>query len=234
MKKLIFLIGTILGSTGLFAQEDSHIGAWKIESGGQTRLLIVTGKHFSETAFKESPAEFIYTRGGSYSVSGNYADFNYEFNTADPGEISRPGSVQITVKGNKMTIGEDVWKREDNGKPGKLAGAWLITGKKTKNGISEIPPGDRRTMKILSGKYFQWIAYTVSTGAFSGTGGGTYTTKDGKYTENIEFFSRDKSRVGASLEFDYKIEDGKWHHSGFSSKGDPLYEIWSTRKDVGL
>ncbi|MDX1470670.1 MAG: hypothetical protein R3213_04170 [Flavobacteriaceae bacterium] len=62
-----------------------------------------------------------------------------------------------------------------------------------------------------------------------GTGGGTYTTEDGKYTENIEFFSRDNSRVGASLEFDFELVDGDWHHSGFSSKGDPLYEIWTLR-----
>ena len=30
---------------------------------------------------------------------------------------------------------------------------------------------------------------------------------DGKYTENIEFFSRDNNRVGASLSFDYEIKE---------------------------
>jgi hypothetical protein len=63
-----------------------------------------------------------------------------------------------------------------------------------------------------------------------GTGGGTYTFKDGKYTENIEFFSRDSSRVGSSLAFDGKLENGDWHHSGLSSKGDPIYEVWSRRR----
>jgi hypothetical protein len=85
----------------------------------------------------------------------------------------------------------------------------------------------RRTLKLLSGKRFQWIAFNVETKEFSGTGGGTYTTKDGTYTENIEFFSRDHSRVGASLEFTYELIDGHWHHSGLSSKGSPIYEIWS-------
>ena len=84
-------------------------------------------------------------------------------------------------------------------------------------------------MKILSGTRFQWIAYNVETKQFMGTGGGTYTTVDGKYTENIEFFSRDDNRVGASLEFNYKLKEGKWHHSGKSSKGDPMYEVWSRR-----
>jgi hypothetical protein len=90
--------------------------------------------------------------------------------------------------------------------------------------------GPRKTMKILSGTRFQWIAYNTETKQFSGTGGGSYTTVNGVYTENIEFFSRDDTRVGASLKFDFKLVDGKWDHSGFSSKGDPLHEIWSVRK----
>ncbi len=89
--------------------------------------------------------------------------------------------------------------------------------------------GPRKTMKILSGTRFQWIAYNTATKEFMGTGGGTYTTIDGKYTENIGFFSRDDSRVGASLEFNYELKDGDWHHSGFSSKGNPIYEVWSKR-----
>ena len=67
--------------------------------------------------------------------------------------------------------------------------------------------GPRKTMKILSGTRFQWIAYNTETKAFMGTGGGTYTTLDGKYTENIGFFSRDDSRVGASLQFDYELKE---------------------------
>ena len=27
---------------------------------------------------------------------------------------------------------------------------------------------------------------------------------------------------------------GKWHHSGKSSKGKPIYEIWSKRVDLGI
>ena len=30
--------------------------------------------------------------------------------------------------------------------------------------------------------------------------------------------------------FDFEIKDGDWHHRGFSSKGDPKYEIWTQRK----
>jgi hypothetical protein len=87
-------------------------------------------------------------------------------------------------------------------------------------------------MKILSGTRFQWIAYNIETKEFFGTGGGTYTTVDGKYTENIAFFSRDNSRVGASLQFDFTLENGEWHHKGLSSKGDPIHEIWTRRENL--
>ena len=65
---------------------------------------------------------------------------------------------------------------------------------------------------------------------FKGTGGGNYTSKDGVYTENIEYFSRDNSRVGASLEFNYEVKENDWHHTGNNSKGEPMYEIWARRK----
>ena len=90
--------------------------------------------------------------------------------------------------------------------------------------------GPRKTMKLLSGKRFQWIAYNTATKQFMGTGGGTYTTENGIYSENVEFFSRDNSKAGIKLKFDYELINGEWNHKGFSSKGDPLHEIWVKRK----
>ncbi len=54
-------------------------------------------------------------------------------------------------------------------------------------------------------------------------------TENGKYTEHIEFFSRDDSRAGASLEFNFELIDGLWRHSGLNSRGEPMYEVWSLR-----
>jgi hypothetical protein len=50
---------------------------------------------------------------------------------------------------------------------------------------------------------------------------------DGKYTEKIEFFSRDNNRVGAELSFEAEVKGKEWIHSGKSSKGDPIKEIWT-------
>ena len=130
------------------------------------------------------------------------------------------------IEGNKMKF-----KKIDNGTPGKLQGAWLMSGR-IRDGEKQMRDTNRprKTMKILSGTRFQWIAYNTETKQFMGTGGGTYTTINGEYTENIEFFSRDDSRVGVNLIFNYSLVDGIWHHSGFSSKGDPIHELWSIRE----
>ena len=86
--------------------------------------------------------------------------------------------------------------------------------------MNNIKRSARKTIKILTGERFQWAAINTATGEFFGTGGGTYTFKDGRYSEKIEFFSRDSSRVGITLDFEGKVEGVNWHHRGKSSKGD--------------
>lgn len=234
----LFLIGLMATA---FSYKTEHksiqktsqlIGAWETTSDDKVGLWIVTEKHFSVTFYKSD--EFLYTEGGEWKLTADGIELMWEYNTQDEGLVGTKRGYPIVVKGSKLTMNDTEWKRVDNGGPGKLAGAWLITGRYRDGEMSERTPGARRTMKILSGTKFQWIAYNVDTKEFFGTGGGSYTTKDGKYIENIEFFSRDNSRVGASLQFDFKIENGKWRHSGKSSKGDPLDEVWTKRDVLGI
>ena len=77
-----------------------------------------------------------------------------------------------------------------------------------------------------TGTHFQWVAINTVTGEFFGTGGGTYHFNNGSYQEHIEFFSRDSTRIGMSLTFKDEVKDGVWHHSGTSTKGDPIQETW--------
>lgn len=211
-------------------------GAWETSLADGTRgLLIVAENHFSLTYFNSDPAEFLSTAGGKWFMKDeNTVNVEWEFNTNNSKLVGSNENIRLDYKEDELTLGDQKWKKVDSGTPGKLNGAWLITGRERDGEINQMTPGARKTMKIMSGTKFQWIAYNSETAEFSGTGGGSYTTEDGKYTENIEFFSRDDTRVGASLEFDFEIKDGKWHHSGKSSKGEPIYEIWSTRKDVGI
>ena len=111
-----------------------------------------------------------------------------------------------------------------------LQGKWLMSGRvrgKTERRRDTNQP--RKTMKILVDGYFQWIAFNTNTFSFMGTGGGSYTAENGIYKENIDYFSRDNKKVGISLSFSYLINGQDWHHKGFSSKGDPLHEIWAFR-----
>ncbi len=218
--KIPVLLLTLGISTLAFAQKNIK-GAWqRKDETGTTHLLIIGDRHFSQSTF--NPEAFSATFGGSWKQKGDRVQGVLEFHSAKAKEV-----------GNKVSLlVEDDWQRVDKGNGGMLAGAWLITGRKREGQIRERKPGPRKTMKILSGTKFQWIAYNVETGEFFGTGGGTYTTIEGKYTENIEFFSRDQSRVGASLVFNFALKEGQWHHSGKSSKGSDIYEIWTLRTEL--
>jgi len=213
-------------------------GAW--QNGPEENLMvwINSGKHFAASVYNTKENKFIGTCGGTWRLDGNTLIEVHEFNTIDPELIGKEIRNTVRMDGEKLVINvnkkDESWTRLDDTTPGKLDGAWVITGRVSNGELRERTPGARKTMKILSGTRFQWIAYNSETKEFFGTGGGAYTSEGGKYVENIEFFSRDNSRVGMKLEFDFSIEDGKWHHKGFSSKGDPIHEVWSTREMLGI
>lgn len=214
----------------------SLVGAWEatMEKDGRTlrNVVIFSASHQVATSYDAKTGAFVGTNGGSWSLADNSLTETVEFDFEKPERVGTTSSFEIELTADELKLKDSntVWKRIDNGTPGALAGAWLISGRMRDGEIQKRNTDrPRKTMKILSGTRFQWIAYNTETKEFMGTGGGTYTTVDGTYTEHIEFFSRDNARVGASLEFNYELKDGDWHHSGLSSKGKPIYEIWSLR-----
>ncbi len=235
MKKLTIFLFSILVQCAASAQ--TLTGAWEHKEGSPIiTSRIYAGNFFAEAEYDLNGKLFVGTYGGTFSMAGDEISETIEFDSKRPERIGTVVKRKITWGKDKKSYQLDlVFNRTDDGNPGALSGAWLITGRINDKGeIRRSTPGVRRTMKILSGTRFQWIAYNVETKEFFGTGGGTYTTKDGKYTENIEFFSRDNTRVGASLGFDFSLVEGEWHHKGLSSKGEPIYEIWTKREKVGI
>lgn len=228
LKPIIFLLIILWQASLSFGQSNEHnfTGAWSSDNG----VIIFSGNYFSYVAYDSDSRSFEGTFGGSWSYeNGSLVQF-FEFNTFDTELVGQEVNKKLKNEKDKIFIEETEFIRIDNGQPGKLEGAWLFSGRKRDGEIQTRDTDQpRKTMKILSGTRFQWIAYNVETGAFSGTGGGTYITKNGQYTEHIDFFSRDNTRVGASLTFDYEIVDGVWNHSGLNSRGEPLYEFWSLR-----
>lgn len=235
MKKIIVLLICTLISFTIKAQ--SLIGAWEnyttSENGDQLKTVVIFTEGYKVvTTYNTTISIFLHSSGGSWKLDGNIMTEITEFDTDNSEIVGTEVNIKISITDDALEIPDSKLKfnRIDNGTPGKLQGAWLMSGRikdeKTETRDTSRP---RKTMKILSGSRFQWIAYNTETKQFMGTGGGTYTTVDGVYTENIEFFSKDDSRVGMSLEFNFELLDGEWIHTGFSSKGDPIHEIWSLR-----
>ena len=207
--------------------------SWIRVDNGIYELRIYSDKYFAISKYNLDSKEFISTMGGSYSLEDGYYEV-LEFNSIDSSTVGDTifySNIKIKMKndsGNMKIDGKEFSKNIDKN---QLSGSWLMSGIERRG---EMRMRDvnrpRKTLKMLAGGRFQWIAYDTSKKGFYGTGGGTFSAVDGKYVENIEFFSRDSNTVGKSLEFDFEIKEGDWHHRGFSSKGDPKYEIWTQRK----
>tara|TARA_B100000482_G_C12561007_1_gene280080 strand:+ start:386 stop:1084 length:699 start_codon:yes stop_codon:yes gene_type:complete len=207
--------------------------SWYRDINGVIEVKIYSDKFFVVSKYDSNNKTFISTKGGRYSWDNGYYEI-LEFNSSDStsvGDTVYYSNVKVNIKNDsgKMIIDGIKFNKYPN--KDNLSGAWLMSGIERRG---EMRMRDvtrpRKTLKMLAGGRFQWIAYDTSKKGFYGTGGGTFTAVDGKYIENIEFFSRDSNTVGKSLEFDYEIKEGDWHHKGFSSKGDPKYEIWTKRK----
>ena len=217
-------------SPSLFSQKIE--GAWEFKSADKDIVLLYKDGYFTRTEF--TPTEFLLSWGGVATTNAGKLKISLEFNSANSENVGKEMIYNFLIDNDELQINEDgistKYKRIDDGNA-PLAGVWKISGREQDGKIVAIhQTGARKTLKMLTGNRFQWFAINPETKQFSGTGGGTYSFSDGKYTENIQFFSRDNNRVGAQLAFDGKIENSEWHHSGLSSKGDKIYEVWSRKK----
>ncbi|MEL6254986.1 MAG: membrane or secreted protein [Bacteroidota bacterium] len=217
-------------------------GAWLIKSmnGESTpegiQVMRLVAKDYTMFAvYNLEEKQFMGAGGGSYKIEGDRLTGRIDFDTQDTTMIGTNYDYKIEMPDEKTFIvsGEgpqgpfkaEMTRVDDSGN--EMAGAYRISGRMRNGEMRQSRPGPRKTIKMLTGTRFQWAAINAKTKQFFGTGGGTYTVKDGKYTENIEFFSRDGSRVGASLEFEASLEGDDWSHKGKSSKGNPIHEIWT-------
>jgi len=181
--------------------------------------VILDNEYVVISKFKSDSGNFISTLGGYYQLNEGAYVINLEFNSNYDQDSIKSLSIVKTSKWKNIS-------KENN----TLKGKWVMSGRynngefRTRN--TDLP---RKTMKVLIDGFFQWIAFNTESFKFSGSGGGEYETEDGKYIEIIQYFSRDNSRVGAELDFNYEVKNNDWYHTGFSSKGKPINEVWSIR-----
>lgn len=196
----------------------------------------INGDYFIYNQYEVDPAKFIKTVGGFFKIentsSQNTLVVQLEFNSDYEKDALKQLTIPFNMDGEKLQLH---WNQKLALEPNTpaaqdLDGAWLFATRGPDKGQERRgEENSRKTLKLLMDNTFQWVAYDTESFRFSGTGGGSYTSLDGIYTEHIEFFSKDDTRVGAQLNFNYNIKGKDWHHTGKNSKGEPMYEIWSKR-----
>lgn len=205
------------------------VGAWR-STVDVTRMLLVADGYFVQSKFDAGQRAFEGTFGGPFTLNNGRVRGKIEFNSIDPTQVGSDFALPLSLDGDRLVIGEgderETWTRLDSGQA-VLAGAWHLTGRETNGRMSDVPASPRRMLKLVTEKRYQWITFETASGSVASTGGGTYTYQNGNYTETIEFFAGNASRVGMTLPFTGEIKDGKWHHRGKSSAGDALFQVWS-------
>lgn len=241
MKKLTFTFCLSLCLLVSLLQAQSLQGSWKLTLDDvqpvtdRDMVAIFSDDYFMFGNYYKD-GRFIGAGGGSYELSGDELKLNFDFYTDDNSIVRVPQNYNITMDGDAFTLKGSIsgtrftqtWEQlSDESSP--LDGDWRFASRVDENGKAgeRRTPGPRQTVKLLGGGRFQWAAFNYETKEFMGTGGGTFEAKNGTYTENIEFFSRDDTRVGASLSFQFERQGDDWDHQGKSSKGDPLHEVWT-------
>ena len=222
-------------------------GAWKLvnynEKPFTDECIKIYGDGYFMFAVHAADGSFVSAGGGTYETRGAEYTEVPDFYTRDSTQVRTRlvYTFSLSPKNEDLTLstrggGEvvtETWKKVDEASS-PLSGAWRFGARVNDEGVEAGPRrgGDapRQTMKILSAKYFQWAAFNYETKQFSGTGGGTYQLEDSQYTETVQFFSRDNSRVGKSLTFECKLKGKDWYHKGKGTTGNPVNEVWEKIK----
>lgn len=229
------LAASVLTVGTLSAQPEPgvYLASEKVEQGTRHFLLLVTENYMIHSVYDSGPAHFVSTMGGFYQTEADSLHIALEFNSAFAETGEKQHDVAFSYVGGNLIFNgnENRPYMQEPSLSQPLDGQWLFATRGPDTGQER--RGDenpRKTLKFLMDGYFQWIAYNTETMEFFGTGGGRYAADNGTYTEVIQFFSRDDSRVGAELSFQFERQGNDWHHKGSNSRGEPMYEIWAIRQ----
>lgn len=235
MKIAVFFLLSIFLLSPAFSQP-SLVGAWEgeitNETGETIKAAVIFSEKYQSMVLYKTNGDMLGTQGGTWNLEKDVLSEFTEFDSFDASQVGQTVKTKIVLTQSTLHFPENGFtlNRVDDGNPGKLAGAWLFYSRNIPGSeMSREANHPRKTMKILSGTRFQWIAYDTESKEIFGSGGGTYSTENGKYTEKIEFFAKDPSRSGMELQFNFNLNENDWRHSGRSTKGDPIDETWKRR-----
>jgi hypothetical protein len=107
-----------------------------------------------------------------------------------------------------------------------LVGTWKLVSAKYGGEASKLPT-ESTTLKHVTPTQFTWLSYDKD-GKVSRAAGGSYTVKGDVYEETPEYgISSDFDLIkGKAHAFTWKVEGGKWYHTGKLSSGLTIEEVW--------
>ncbi|NGZ90166.1 hypothetical protein [Psychroflexus maritimus] len=219
-------------------------------------IQLFSDQFYTFSEYDKKTGDFVRAGGGTYLLENFRLQMFIEIDSDNPA-LSNTSSIfkflQLEEDKIKLTSMKDsskyeIWKRIDTANHKEMAKCWRIHKKQDEGDLDwrVIEYAPRKTIKMLTDNYYQVLAFNKKTGQFIGSSGGTWsktksnyfvgsnggsnTKNSAKYIENIAFFSKNSTNVGRSLEFDLKISDGLWNHTGRQTDGKTLLEIWMPYK----
>ena len=222
---ILLLILIISGS--FYPPESSIVGAWHEKMEDDEAVLICKDGYMVVTEFNQVNTQFSYCTGGTYKEKNDQFIITVDFTTRKK-EIEYIGTQRVmkySISGDKISVIKDdgttrVLTRMDDGS-GELAGVWRLVSRMNNGKTDSIGKDSRETLKIISGKRFQWVTFDPEKNEFVGGGGGNYIYKEGKYSENIECYAKNSYKVGTSVVFDAFVNNNSW-----TIKGKGVEEVW--------
>jgi hypothetical protein len=105
------------------------VGAWGYGTAENRTVMIYTGEIFSVATYNIPGKKFISSYGGTARVEGDKLIKKIEWNSIDTGQVGKEIAEEIKLTGDKLVLqNKESWNRLDDGTPGALMGAWVITG----------------------------------------------------------------------------------------------------------
>jgi hypothetical protein len=220
MNKSISLLLLFCTAFLLFLPVSLFAQVFHFSDGEQNHRIFMDNSYLIETVYQQKDGAFAFTRGGFYQKSEKGIEVTFEFNS---------NYAQDSLK--ILSYADQDWRKVSKTDQA-LEGKWLMAGRvKPKGEQRRDLNRSRKTMKLLLDGYFQWTAFDTASMRFMGSGGGTYTAQDGNYVETLEYFSRDNSKVGKVLPFEFFLKENDWYHKGLNSKDQSMHEIWQKRSN---
>lgn len=241
MKYNLVFVFSLLFSFQTYAQILN--GAWRlVEKNNQPveneAIKLFSNTYFTYAAYDKATGEFTEASGGTYSL--NKLSYK-EYLDIDSNEPEHSGQTveylnvleeDQLILTNLKTGAKEKWVRFDKADNYQMAFCWRIHKKKDQGdtGWRTIAYRPRKTLKMLTNSRYQVLALNSETGQFVGSSGGRWTGEDDTYIEHVEFFSKDQTNVGRSLEFKRAFVEGLWLHTGKTTKGEDMMEKWHRYK----